>query len=263
MAEGPHRLEDRLDPARAAMLWSLLKRDGPAPSYGDALPHLFHHIYFWPVPASDAATPASQDVFGSLASDLGLPRRMSAGASFVFHGPLRLGISAEKASVVRGVTKKEGRTGRLAFVTLRHEIRQRGALVLTEDQDWVFRQPYRADDPTPTPPMAQENPTISQTAAYDPWGLLRYSALTMSDNRIHCDEGYAASQGYNGLVVHAPLMALNLLHMAQGQLGDVATFQYRATSPLTQHDTARLCIHGGDLWVEREDRALVLTARAA
>jgi 3-methylfumaryl-CoA hydratase len=64
--------------------------------------------------------------------------------------------------------------------------------------------------------------------------LFRFSALTYNTHRIHYDQPYAtAVEGYPGLVVHGPLLALLLLELprrfAPGR--PLAGFSYRLHSP--------------------------------
>jgi 3-methylfumaryl-CoA hydratase len=64
--------------------------------------------------------------------------------------------------------------------------------------------------------------------------LFRYSALTFNGHRIHYDQPYVTGEeGYPGLVVHGPLQATLLLHLAAGALPGrrLARFEYRALSP--------------------------------
>lgn len=256
-------IEDKLDPARAAALWSVLGRSGRPPGAGDLVPAFFHQVYFWDVQPPDALGADGHPATGGLIPDLGLPRRMWAGGKLVFHAPLRLGIAAEKATMVRAVTRKEGRSGRLGFVTLRHEIRQRGALVISEDQDLVYREPYDPASEPPNAPKIEDMPTTCRSVSFDPVMLFRYSALTMNGHRIHYDQPFAEAEGYKGLVVHGPLLAQLLASHAEEKLGPLTTFQFRATAPLTHLDTCEICSKGDHFWVRGPDRRLVMTAKAA
>ncbi len=255
-------IEDRLDPARTAALWSILDRSGDPPGHGDPLPAFFHQIYFWNVADPGALGRDGHPSVGGLIPDLGLPRRLWAGGKLVFHAPLRLGIAAEKATVLRAVTRKDGRSGKLGFVTLRHEIRQRGALVISEDQDLVYRPAAGVDEDAPNPAKIEDAPTTCRTIAFDPVMLFRYSAITMNGHRIHYDAPFAENEGYPGLVVHGPLLAQLLASLAEERLGGLKTFQFRATSPLTHVEEAELCAKGDHLWVRTPDKRLIMTAKA-
>ena len=94
--------------------------------------------------------------------------------------------------------------------------------------------------------------------------LFRYSALTFNGHRIHYDETYARNvEGYDGLVVHGPLVAQMLMLFAQHHLGGLTEFQYRATAPLLHNETATLCWRNGTAWVKGPDQrqCMIATAR--
>lgn len=260
--DGEEIIEDRLDPARAAALWAVLGRAGSPPGQGDPLPAFFHQIYFWSVPDPGTTGRDGHAAPGGLIPDLGLPRRMWAGGRLLFHGPLRVGIAAEKSTTVRAVTRKEGRTGRLGFVTLRHEIRQRGGLVITEDQEIVYREARRNGNEARTVPKIEDSPTTCRAVSFDPVLLFRYSALTMNGHRVHYDAPFAEAEGYGGLVVHGPLLAQLLAGLAEERLGTLRSFQFRATAPLVHHEAAELCARDDHFWVRGPDRRLAMTAKA-
>ncbi len=64
--------------------------------------------------------------------------------------------------------------------------------------------------------------------------LFRLSALTYNTHRIHYDQPYATGvEGYPGLVVHGPLLALLLLELPRRFAPErtVAGFDYRLRRP--------------------------------
>jgi 3-methylfumaryl-CoA hydratase len=185
----PLAVSDRMDPARAEALHAVLGLDGRPPRAGDALPPFFHHIYFWDVRPPQHLGPDGHPRTGGLIPDLGLPRRMWAGGRLTFHQPLRAGVHAEKTTLLAGYTRKTGRTGALGLVTLRHVIRQKGAPVLTEEQDLIYREAARREDSPPEAPSAPGGEEVAAPLGFDTTLLFRYSALTMNGHRIHYDIG--------------------------------------------------------------------------
>ena len=255
----PVLIPDRIDPARAEALCATLG-DGRRVGVGDALPPLSHFAFFWTPVTEDHIGHDGHEKLGGLIPDLGLPVRMWAGGRFTFHGPLRAGVAAEKTSTLLGVTRKEGKSGKLAFVTLRHELRQRNAPVLTEEQDIVYREPGALSG---TPPVETGEADERRALRVSEVTLFRYSAVTFNGHRIHYDPDYCRDEGYPGLVVHGPLLATRLAGFAEEHLGGLRSFSFRATSPLFLGDVAWLCRAGGRYWVEGPGRKICMVADAA
>src|SRR5689334_18130423 len=109
------------------------------------LPLLFHWVYLLDRPPTVALGPDGHQAAG------GMPvppapglRRMFAGGRAWRHGPLRIGAEATRRTWQASSVVKEGRTGPLHFVTVRTEISQGGAVVISEEQDLVYREPAGA-----------------------------------------------------------------------------------------------------------------------
>ena len=253
---------DIVDVARANALDLALGRSGQfAP--GDALPPFYHQIYFWSPVAPDGLGRDGHPKVGGVIPDTGLPRRMWAGGRLQFDHPFRAGVPAEKRTFLEATETKSGRSGPLAFVTLRHEIWQADACCVTEWQDLVYRNDPAPDAPKPAPPQARTDEQSSEQVAFDATLLFRYSALTFNGHRIHYDRDYARQvEGYPGLVVHGPLLAQLLMLKAMRDLGALRFFAFRATSALMDHETAELCRNGQEFWVRGPDGRQNMTAQA-
>jgi 3-methylfumaryl-CoA hydratase len=160
---------------------------------------------------------------------------MFAGGRLEFHHPLRVGDEITRTSRILDVSGKEGRSGTLVFVTVRHEFSNSRGVALTEEHDIVYRENPRADAPVPKPQAAPTGETFSREIAPDPVLLFRYSALTFNGHRIHYDRSYVTEvEGYPGLIVHGPLIATLLVDLLRRSLPDakVARFAFRALRPL-------------------------------
>ena len=165
-----------------------------------------------------------------------LPRRMWASSEVAFHAPIPVGATVERTSRAVDTVVKEGKSGRLVFATVSHEITADGVLAAVEQQSIVFRAaaaPGGNAAPARQPIEAaawQWRRELTPSSAL----LFRFSALTFNGHRIHYDEPYATGvEGYPGLVVHGPLMATLLLDLADRELGPdgLARFAFRAVSP--------------------------------
>lgn len=266
MSESTQTVEDLLDPGRARALHAALDLEGDPPGAGDALPHFWHKIYFWDIHPGSGLGRDGHGKKGSFIPDTGLPRRMWAAGGLVFHAPVILGEKAKRISRVDSVTRKEGRSGPLAFARVHHRIMQGGKLRVEEIQDLVFRKEHSPEDPAPAPPPAPADEDLSTMVSFSPPLLFRYSALTFNGHRIHYDRDYCKEvEGYEGLIVHGPLQAQLLINLALRRIPDLMRFAFQATAPLYDFEPADLCLKsredGLDLWV-RGPGKMCMTAMA-
>lgn len=167
---------------------------------------------------------------GGFLPPVDLPVRMWAGGRYQFHDALRAGDPVTRDSRIADIQPKQGRSGRLCFVTVIHDISTPRGLAVTERHDIVYREEGRL----PQSPDIAPQGTYSQTAEITPVTLFRYSALTFNGHRIHYDHAYATGvEGYRGVVIHGPLLATLLYHFACRILGrPPAIFDYRNHAPL-------------------------------
>lgn len=258
----PHITQhDILDPARANAMHVVLGVSAGF-SIGTPLPPFFHQLYFWDPQVAEQLGRDGHPKVGGLIPDMGLPRRMWAAGRLAFHAPLRAGVAATRTSICESATPKQGRSGPLGFVTLRHDVHQDGQHCLSEWQDLVYREDPDPAAVTPALIMARTDEEHHEQVSFSSTLLFRYSALTFNGHRIHYDLDYARDvEGYSGLVVHGPLLGQLLMLMAQDQLGPLKIFSFRATSPLMHFETATLCRKGRDLWVRGPDGRQCMTAQ--
>jgi len=202
---------------------------------GSPLPPLWQWFFFLPrVPQSLLGRDGHPQRAG-LMPPIELPRRMFAGARMRFLKSLLIGKPAHRQAVIRAVSEKEGRTGRLVFVTVAHTIRQDGAICVEEEQDIVYREtgtPVAAPAPCELAPAPAGSWT--RTVVPDPTLLFRFAALTFNAHRIHYDRTYAtAVEGYPGLVVQGPLTAVLLMELVRCHAHrPVTAFAFHAQAPL-------------------------------
>lgn len=244
----------KMDAARAQSLHASLGLSSPMPEIGDVLQPFWHQIYFWDTLPADQLGRDGHPKIGGFIPDLGLPRRMWAGGRLQFHADLRTSAEATKVTTIESISEKKGKSGPLAFVTLRHEISQFGKLCITEHQDLVYRQDVDPLAPAPKVIKAKIDETYAESRSFSSTLLFRYSALTMNGHRIHYDENYSRDiEGYTGLVVHGPLLAQYLMLLGARELGLLKTFSFRATSPLMHTEIAEFCLKGNNMWVRARD----------
>ena len=217
--------------------------DDPAPmAKGGELPPLWHWIGWAPEVPMAGLGADGHPARGGFLPPVPLERRMWAGGRVTFLAPLRIGAALHRRSEILKVAEKTGSTGRMVFVTLRHDIRMGGTLSVTEEQDIVYvAMPDRFTPPPPVPmPPA---PEWEEAVPMDTARLFRFSALTFNSHRIHYDLEYAQRvEKYPGLVVHGPMQAMLLMAAARRRRGGglPADYRYRGVRPLFHTDRLRL-----------------------
>lgn len=257
----------QIDPLRVRAMHAALGMSGPPPTVGDALPHFWHWGQFWDIFSPDKLGRDGHSKVGDFIPDMGLPRRMWAGGTLEFRHPLVVGQTAERSSRIAQSTRKTGKTGPLAFVTVNHEMRMDGRLCVAEQQDLVYRQDPTPSDPKPVPPMAPTDETNRRRYEVTTTDLFRYSALTFNGHRIHYDLEYAQKiECYPGLIVHGPLLAQRMIELAQELLGGINQFSFRAVSPIFHFEAFEICAKSADseldMWVRGPDGRLAMTGKA-
>jgi 3-methylfumaryl-CoA hydratase len=253
----------------AALAATLDREDALADSQ---VPPLHHWLYFLPVAPMRQLGNDGHPARGGFLPPVPLPRRMWAAGRLVFHGPLHVGETITRRSEITDVQAKDGKSGPLVFVKLRHELTSGGVLAVTEEQEIVYRDhPAAGSAPTaarPAPPDAAWQREVRP----DPVLLFRYSALTFNSHRIHYDRPYATSvEGYPGLVVHGPLLATLLADLVRREQpgARLARFDFRALRPVFEGAPIQLCGAPAPdgrsvrLWVRDAEGALCMEAEAA
>ena len=265
-------LTDQVTHVPVEALSATLDRDDPRPKAGDALLPLWHWLYFLPLARQSEIGPDGHPKRGGFLPPVPLPRRMWAGGRFTFHAPLRVGDAISRVSTIADVTVKEGRSGSLCFVLVRHEISGPNGLALTEEHDIVYRDmppPGEAPATPPPTPVGAPDGVWSRTIEPDDAMLFRYSALTFNSHRIHYDRRYVTgTEGYPGLIVHGPLIATLLVDLLRRNSGaELRGFKFRAVSPL--FDISPFSVQGrpGDdgrvaLWARNAQGGLAMDAEA-
>ena len=135
---------DRLTPAMVARLFATLDREIPG---GDYAPPLAHWLCFLPTAPQSAIDVDGHPKRGGFLPPIHLPRRMWAGGRLAFHGDIPVDAALERRSTILGIEEKTGASGRLVFVTLRHEISADGVEIVTEEQDLVYREAITSGGP--------------------------------------------------------------------------------------------------------------------
>ena len=246
-------LRERIDVQRVQALAATL--DLPTDfDDGTPLPAGWQWLFFNPVaPRSQLATDGHprRDSPGSFLPPVPLPRRMWAGSRIRYLRDVPIGGDVLRTSRILKVTNKEGRAGKLCFVTVEHRLEVRGEDCIVEEQDIVYRE--ASSSPASASPAAPVAPVeFSNRVTVDSTLLFRYSALTFNGHRIHYDKPYACDvEGYSNLVVHGPLSATLLQNFARACSPErrLVEFEFKGASPLFVDEAFEL-----QAWTEAADR---------
>jgi 3-methylfumaryl-CoA hydratase len=241
---------------------------------GAIVPKLWHWLFFLPqVKASEEGIDGHPKTGGFIPNMEGLDRRMWAGSRFWFHKELYASKYAQKKSRVLSVTEKEGRSGKLGFVLVRHEYFQDDRHILSEEHDIVYKQAPESETT-----VAGVNATLSAPARTAQWSeiikpgpvlLFKYSALTFNGHRIHYDRDFCKSNfGFPGLVVQGPLVATLLIELIRKNMPDARVLEYsfRIKGPIFDFQTFKIegCRQGDavSLWAVNDSGYETISAQA-
>lgn len=257
-----------LTPVRA--LSATLDREEPAILEGDALPPLWHWLYFLPLQRQSEIGLDGHAKRGGFLPPIPLPRRMWAGGRFQFHRPLRIGDVIRRTSRIVDITRKDGRSGPLIFVLVRHDIRNADGTAIVEEHDIVYRDFAQPGEASPPHRLAPAGATWHRSIHPDDVLLFRYSALLFNAYRIHYDRRYVTEvEGYPGLIVHAPLVATLLADLVRrNSTAAMTAFRFKAVLPLFDTSDFAVCGvpspdgHKVVLWAQNGSTHLAMEAEA-
>lgn len=251
--------EVRVDQERVALLADVL--GAPAPRPGEELAPLWH----W-------AALSRWEPLAGLGRD-GHPHppapvaglaRMFAGGRAWFRRPLVVDEPVRVRTSSSAPVDKQGRSGALLILTTTTTIEDlSGELLVTEQQDLVYRQPVHrpaAVGAVPgdagTPGTTLRPGDAGWVVAPHPADLMRFSVATSNSHRIHYDLAYTTGQeGHEGLLVHGPLQTLCLLeaHRRDSGAPEVRRLRHRGIAPLICGTPARARECDPGHWVLGDD----------
>lgn len=160
---------------------------------GEALPTGWYVLLFAPTERQSGLAVDGHPVKGGLLPAVPLPRRMFAGRRVEFRSDLMIGEEVSRVSRIERIEAKTGRSGKMCFVTVRHEISSPRGLAVVDEQDIVYREEDKPGSPAHEAAAAPAVAAMpwSRTLTPEPTLLFRYSALTYNAHRIHYDTAYA------------------------------------------------------------------------
>ncbi|CAN0589783.1 unnamed protein product, partial [Laminaria digitata] len=142
-------------------------------------------------------------------------------------------------------------------------------LAVVDAHDIVYREDTGKGASARPGEPAPEGAKWAETVDPDPTLLFRYSALTFNGHRIHYDRDYARDvEGYDGLVVHGPLLATMMVGMAARSVPErpVSHFEFRGMRPVIDTETFTVNVDPDgadavDVWVANGDGMYAMRGR--
>lgn len=249
-----------LDPSRVRALHRLFDRSDDDVDLDGGLSILDHWVYFWNDFPTSLIGDDGHEVVGDFLREYSFanPRRMYAGGEIRSLEKLEFNTQTKMVSKIEEVVNKNGRSGAMVFVTIRHEIFQSERLCRTESQRLVYLEgPSKATYPEIVNigahylPRAlidygevSEQGDLRAHMIASASALFRFSALTYNSHRIHLDRQYCQEvDHYPGLVVHGPLLAMAALEVISRMdpSQQLRSFDFRAHAPVFEGESVELC----------------------
>ncbi len=251
-------------------LSATLDRDDAFPKIGDPLPVGWHSILFPRVVRHSQIGADGHPARGDFLPPVPLPLRMFAGKRTTFIAPLLVGDEVKRVSTIHNVTVKDGRSGRMVFVTVKTDISSPRGLAISEEQDIVYRGEPDKNAPPPPAQPAPGKAVWQHQVTPDPVMLFRYSALTFNGHRIHYDHPYVTgTEGYPNLVMNGGLTTLLAYELARTHATTPIRFMSsRNVRALFVGRTITICGEPSadnktaKLWAQDDTGALALSAEA-
>ena len=123
---------------------------------GAILPHLCHWCAFSPVVPTDNLGTDGHPGKGTFLPDIGLERRMWASGKLEFLQKLHVGEILTRNATIEKVDIKEGSSGKMAFVTVAHEVSGERGLAIRESQSIVYLAMPDTFEPPAKRPMPEK-----------------------------------------------------------------------------------------------------------
>lgn len=259
---------DYLNQRPLAMMQALLNQDNKDIS---ELPHLYHWLYFLPIVNNEQLAEDGHPKKGGFLPPIPFPKRMWAGGRLQFLKNITVNQKIKRESDIVKIEFKQGKSGDMYFVTVKHSIFADDKLAIVEEQDIVYRdtrnqvqtQPAMIASAVEAKPFSYKKQFPINTTS-----LFRYSALTFNSHKIHYDRPYAMQEeGYPGLVVHGPFLATLLIHFFKQEYPTktIQSFDFRAVNPVFDFNEFSVCgdvqAQSAELWIEKENNQIAMKAK--
>ena len=215
---------------------AMLDLDTQSFSNGDILPRGWH---FFMLAGETQKSALRSDGFPRLGvpiPDLGLPRLLLGGRTVSYQGDIVIGSVVERTSFIKDIKEKTTATGRVAIVTIQHELRpianENSAII--ETQTYILLEANKTSKPIEKIIFDAPISKYQKQLVPDETLLFQYSALGFNSHKIHLDRDYTRNvEGLPDLVVNGGLSTLLVTEFLRTDLGlKITDIKVKHTAPL-------------------------------
>ena len=229
---------------------AMLDLDTHSFSNGDVLPKGWH---FFMLAGETRKSALRSDGFPGLGvpiPDLGLPRLLLGSRTVSYQGNIVIGSEIERTSFVKNIVEKTTNSGRMAIVTIQHELRpiSESTPAIVETQTYILlggkSVPSKASSENfeSFPNFFKQKQIIPDETL-----LFQYSALGFNSHKIHLDRNYTQNvERLPDLVVNGGLATLLLTEFMRIDLGlEITGIKVKHVAPLYCNRKMTLATEGG------------------
>jgi 3-methylfumaryl-CoA hydratase len=220
--ELPNKSKEYCSIAMVRRLAAMLDWDTQSFSEGDVLPRGWHFFMLGGETRKSALRADGFPGLGVPIPDLGLPRLLLGGRTVSYQGDIEIGSVVERTSFVQNITEKITPSGRMAIVTMQHELRPVSTTIpaIVETQTYILLSGKTISTKVEKTLVAPILASYQKSFVPDETLLFQYSALGFNTHKIHLDRDYARNvEGLPDLVVNGGLTTLLLTEFIRTDLG--------------------------------------------
>ena len=233
-------------------------------SKGDILPRGWH---FFMLAGETRKSELRKDGFPGLGvpmPDLGnLTRLLLGGRTVSYNGDIVIDSEIERTSFIKNIKEKTTPSGRMAIVTIQHELRSISDSnpAIIETQTYILLGEKSIQPIEEKLKKGEINATVQKQIIPDETLLFQYSALGFNSHKIHLDRDYARNiEGLPDLVVNGGLATILLTEFIRNDLGlEITDIKVKHIAPLYCNRPLTLASEQGEMKIYDDNNEVAVT----
>jgi 3-methylfumaryl-CoA hydratase len=241
---------------------AMLDLDPQTFSNGDILPKSWH---FFMLAGQTRKSELRKDGFPGLGvsiPDFGLERLLLGGRTVSYNSDIVIGSEIEKTSFVKNIKEKTTQSGRMAIVTIQHELRP----LLDSKPAIIETQTYILLSEKSIQPIVEKvkkediNATVQKQIIPDETLLFQYSALGFNSHKIHLDRDYTRNiEGLPDLVVNGGLATLLITEFMRNDLSlKITEIKVKHIAPLYCNRPLTIAFEQGEIKIYNHNNEIAV-----